>query len=262
MFNKTTIANALVGLPLGTPLHFYKSIGSTNDEARRLAIAGAPSGTLVIADEQTAGRGRAARSWSTPPGTAIAASFVLHPNIATEQSGLLSLIGGLAAALAIEETTNLHTDLKWPNDVWLASNKVCGVLPEASQTVISGRSIVEWVVLGIGINVNGAPPTDIDLRHPATTLEVQTGYPIDRTQLLKALAHHLAGLAHEPDGENIRSQWNNRLLWRGECVSVQLGDETIEGTIHEVNAHGELILRTNQGKTRAIAAGEISRLSS
>lgn len=262
MFNKRTIANALVGLPLGTPLHFHESIGSTNDEARRLAIAGAPSGTLVIADEQTAGRGRAARSWSTPPGTAIAASFVLHPNIAVEQSGLLSLIGGLAAALAIEEITNLRPDLKWPNDVWLASNKVCGVLPEASQTVISGRNIVEWVVLGIGINVNGVPPTDIDLRHPATTLEVQTGYPIDRTQLLKALTHQLATLADEPDGENIRSQWNNRLLWRDEHVCVQLGDELIEGTIHEVNTHGQLLLRTNQDETRTISAGEIRRVLS
>ena len=262
MFNKRTIANALVGLPLGTPLHFHESIGSTNDEARRLAIAGAPSGTLVIADEQTAGRGRAARSWSTPPGTAIAASFVLQPDIAAEQTGLLSLIGGLAAALAIEDVTNLRPVLKWPNDVWLASNKVCGVLPEASQTVITGRSIVEWVVLGIGINVNGTPPTDIDLRHPATTLEVQIGYPIDRTQLLKALAHHLATLTDEPDGEYIRSHWNNRLLWRDERVCVQIGAETIEGTIREVNAHGQLLLRTNQDKTRTISAGEIRRVSS
>ncbi|MFQ5408094.1 MAG: biotin--[acetyl-CoA-carboxylase] ligase [Anaerolineales bacterium] len=256
-YSQSALEAALTSLPLGTPLHYFERIGSTNDEARRLAENGAPEGTLVVADEQTAGRGRAGRTWVTPAGSAIAASFILRPALASSQLGVLSLVGGLAAAIAIENVCALRSQLKWPNDVWLRDRKVCGVLAEASH---AGDARVDWVVLGIGINVSGAPPGGANLRYPATTVEAASGRAVDRTALLVALAEALADYYITLDAARVVHAWSKHMLWRGQTVRVDTGRQPFTGVVRGVSADGGLVLTLDGGETHTIAAGEISLL--
>jgi len=162
---------------LGEPLHFFQSIGSTNDHAMSLARDGAPHGTLVVAEEQTEGKGRFGRKWFTPPNSALAFSLLLRPEgIPIEAMGDLTALGALAVAEAIEGL-GIEGQIKWPNDVMLIGQKVAGVLVEGSWI----GDQLEHAILGIGINVRpeSVPPKEeIDI--PATCIDTAVGGRVDR----------------------------------------------------------------------------------
>jgi BirA family biotin operon repressor/biotin-[acetyl-CoA-carboxylase] ligase len=170
-------------MTLGLPRTHLRSVGSTNDRARELAERGAPHGTLVTADEQTAGRGRLGRRWEAPPATAILASLVLVPPVVAARLPELSLVAGRAVARAIEAVTGLEPTLKFPNDVLVGGRKVAGILAEASE----GR-----VVLGFGVNVNqltGELPAETATA--PTSLRIETGAPVERAELLAEILAQL-----------------------------------------------------------------------
>ncbi len=255
MFSLAAITRALSGEPYGQRLHFYRSIGSTNAEAMRLAAAGAPEGTLVIADEQTAGRGRAGRRWLTPPGSGLAASLVLRPELPGSQIGHLALLGGVATAQAIESLCKLRPQLKWPNDVWINEKKVAGILGESSHSTAG----LEWVVLGIGINVTAGPPKETETRQPASFLEEESGHALDRVRLLlelvRALAKHYPYLGKTA----LVSEWERRMIWRGKRVRVlNPAGNYIEGMALGLAPGGELRLQPDDGHALRITAGDVS----
>lgn len=261
MFDQTEIRPPLLAIPLISQVLYYPSISSTNDLLRDLLRQdiqpNVPHGTLVVADEQTAGRGQAGRQWATPRGQALASTCLLRlEHLASP--GRLALLGGLAAALAIEQCTGLPTCIKWPNDVWVKGSKVGGVLAE---TNFSGNRL-EWTLVGIGINVNGQLPANLNTRHPATTLQAELGRPVARLELLAALWRTFDVWLHRLDGPDFLAAVNARLLWRGLAVQVIDRQRAMirTGILQGVAATGELALQTLGAEVFHVAAGEVNAL--
>jgi BirA family biotin operon repressor/biotin-[acetyl-CoA-carboxylase] ligase len=218
---------------LGRPRAHLRSVGSTSDRARELAEAGAPHGTLVTADEQTAGRGRHGRSWVTPPGVAVAASLVLR-----EWDDLLSLRAGLAVA----DVAGPDAQVKWPNDVWLAGRKVAGVLVET-------RNGSEWAVLGIGVNVALDPAT---LPPEVAAIAGTLGRPPEAVEptlaeLLGALERRLA----QPAADALAD-----LRARDALLGRRLRYAGGDGVGAGIDASGALLVET-PGGTVAVVTGEV-----
>ncbi len=163
-------------------IHHYFRVGSTNFEAMQAAAAGAPDGSVFIAEEQIAGRGRAGHTWASEPSTGIYVSLVLRPQIAPADALLLSLIAGIAAHEAVNEVTGIRPDIRWPNDLLIGDQKFCGILTEMNAEVTR----VRYAVVGIGINVNQADFPE-DLRPIATSLQIANGRRHSRVALAAAL---------------------------------------------------------------------------
>ena len=169
---------------IGGPFLYHEQVASTNAEARSLAIDGASEGTVVIAESQTAGRGRLGRRWSSPAGQGLLFSVVLRPTLPMSGVHLLTLVAGCAAARAIESIAGVPASIKWPNDLFLGDRKVGGILME----IAGERDAVDWVVAGIGINVNtelGELP--VTLSRNAGSLKLASGTAVDRSELLARL---------------------------------------------------------------------------
>ncbi len=250
------ILNGLTTQVLGRAIFAYPTIGSTNDEARRLAAEGAPEGTLVIAEEQTAGRGRMGRRWLAPAGTALLFSLVLRPPLPPDRAVQVTMAVALGAAEAIEAETGLPVQIKWPNDLLIRGRKAGGLLTETS--VVGDR--LEWAVVGLGLNVNldfSAPGLEA-LAGQATSLSLELGRPVDRVRLLQTLLLHAeAHLALIYQGHSLHQATNERLAYRGEPVVVEAPSGRLTGTVMGVDAHGWLCLRQADGTLTEIAAGDV-----
>jgi BirA family biotin operon repressor/biotin-[acetyl-CoA-carboxylase] ligase len=238
---------------LGSSLHFFETISSTNDCALSLAAEGA----VVIANAQTAGRGRRGHTWFSPAGSGLYVSVVLAPRRARLDAAralkLLTLTAGVAIAEGIQAATGLRSDLKWPNDLQLGGRKVAGILAEASG------SPAAHVVVGYGVNVgrDGYPP---ELGDRATSLEQEAGRPIDRLQVL---AETLAGLAAryadliDARYDAILDAWRSRAPAAvGARVSWTTTGGPMTGVTEGIDAEGALLVRTREGAER-IVAGEL-----
>jgi BirA family biotin operon repressor/biotin-[acetyl-CoA-carboxylase] ligase len=176
----------LAGTMFGKRIHHFFKVDSTNDVALRLGYDGEPHGSMVVAEEQTAGRGRAGRAWHSEKTSGIYVSVLLRPLITPVEAPLLTLMAGLAARDAVHEQTGLSADIRWPNDLLLHGRKFCGVLTEMHAE--PGR--VKHVVLGIGMNVNHAK-FPADLAEIATSLRVEAGRALSRLELLIKLLRSL-----------------------------------------------------------------------
>lgn len=234
----------------------YESLPSTNTEAARLAAQGAAEGLAVVADEQTAGRGRLQRAWSSPKGAGLYFSILLRPSLAAERWPLLTFVAALAVGDALREAALITTDIKWPNDLLAGERKICGILAEAIETP-AGRA----VVVGIGINLtNEAFPGE--LVDVATSVAHESARPAERESLLTALMRALArwySLLHEVDGaEKIVAAWASRSSYAaGKLVQVANGDEVLQGVTRGVNNDGALRLETANG-LQLIRAGDVT----
>jgi BirA family biotin operon repressor/biotin-[acetyl-CoA-carboxylase] ligase len=229
---------------------------STNDEARRLAEAGAVEGTVVVADHQTAGRGRLDRRWEAPPGSSLLLSLLFRPGLAAHQVQRLTMICGLAAADAVETQTGLQVGLKWPNDITVGGAKVGGILTEIG---LSGDK-VDYAIVGMGLNVNLEPGRlPGGLLMPATSLSHLMGRRVARLPLLQTLlraieARYLALQAgHSPQGE-----WLERLITLGQPVVVSGAGDSWEGMAEGVDKDGALLVRLADGRLQAVLAGDVT----
>ncbi len=233
---------------------FFKSIGSTNDEARAWSNQGAPDLSLVIADEQTAGRGRSGRKWHTPPGTALALSLILRPN-ATERTHPARMTGLGAVAVAESfRTRRLPAQIKWPNDVLINRRKAAGILVES---VWMGDQL-EAFVLGIGVNVLAASvPAADPLLFPATSLESELNEPVDRLECLREILSALIRWRPKIGTDEFIRTWEGYLAFRGQQVHVRKDNEsTLTGELLGLEPDGSLRLFAND-KSLAIQFGEI-----
>jgi len=250
------ICQGLTTAFVGRNLVYLPETGSTNDEARRLARAGAPEGTLVIAEFQTAGRGRLARRWLAPPGSSLLMSLVFRPSLAPHQVQRLTMACGLAIADAVKGETGLEAGLKWPNDVVFEGGKAGGILTEVE---FAGQRI-DSVVVGIGLNVNLDPGRlPQDLLVPATSLSRECGREVARLPLLWALlraveARYVALQAgYSPHGE-----WAERLVTVGQRVTVSAAGTELEGVAEGVEEEGALLVRLDDGRLEKIVAGDVT----
>ena len=253
------VLHRLMGLRFGHPVYLYHEVGSTNDEARRLAQALAPEGLLVVAETQTAGRGRAGRRWITPAGSALAVSLVLRPNVSAAQAARLTMLAGLAVCEAIEQVAGVPAGLKWPNDILVAGQKTAGILVESVTQPADSQQRLDYAVVGIGINVDAAPPA-AEVDFPATALAVQAGRPIDRLILLRAILHRLetryADVA-APDPLPLVNDWAARLAWLGETVLVRTAAGETAGQAEGVDPDGALVMRLDNGQRLRVLAGDV-----
>jgi BirA family biotin operon repressor/biotin-[acetyl-CoA-carboxylase] ligase len=236
----------------------FESLPSTNTELARLAAEGAVEGVSVVADEQTAGRGRLQRAWSSPKGAGLYFSILLRPTIPQNYWPLITFMAAIAVGDALREAAEVETDIKWPNDLLSGERKICGILAEAIDTP-DGRA----VILGIGINVtpNAYPP---ELANVATSVSEAAGRPIDREQILAALLDALS--RWYPSLEHpalIVDAWSNRSSYAlGKLVQVSNGDDVWQGTTCGVEPDGALRLRTTSGEIKLVRAGDVYSIRS
>jgi BirA family biotin operon repressor/biotin-[acetyl-CoA-carboxylase] ligase len=252
--NQTELRKALSKLPLGD-VRYFDSIGSTNNEALAWAASGAEDLSLVIAEEQTAGRGRLDRKWYTPSGAALAFSLILRPTD-SEKPHITRIVG--LAALAVADalrTRGLVAQIKWPNDVLLNGRKVAGILVES---VWSGEE-VDCLVIGIGINaLRGAVPSPDLLRFPATSLEEGLGPEVDRSRILHDVLAGILALRPHLGTDSFLSSWEDALAFRGEQVQVEDGNGTVVvGKLLGLESDGSLKLGQEDGKSITVRFGDV-----
>ncbi len=260
-FDGEGIARILEGKRIGGRVVFYGETDSTNKRALALAAAGAPEGTLVVADAQTQGRGRLYRRWESPPGRNLYCSAVLRPPLPPEAVPRLNIVAGVAVADLLEWLCPGRVRLKWPNDALLGGKKVSGILSEARLR----RDAVDGVVVGIGVNVQMAaedfPPP---LRAVATSLLLETGERHDRLVVLAVLCD-LLGRHYDRylrEGFSFfQAAWAGYADVIGRAVSVRFGDETLSGIAEGIDDTGALVLVGADGARRRIMAGDAAILA-
>lgn len=231
------------------------SVSSTNDAAKRLAREGAPEGTLVVAEEQTAGRGRQRRKWIAPVGSSLLLSLIFRPSLPPAGLPQLLMASGLAVAEAIEDSTGLPVRLKWPNDILLVGKKAGGILIEAG---LSGETI-DYAVVGIGLNVNLDLAQVPEIAASATSLSTALGRRVPRLRVLHSL---LCSMEREylllQGGESPHGRWVARLDQLGHEVEINTPWGKERGLLERVNEDGALILRRQDGTEAPITVGDFT----
>ncbi|HIQ05397.1 MAG TPA: biotin--[acetyl-CoA-carboxylase] ligase, partial [Anaerolineae bacterium] len=244
---------------VGHPLIYLPSVGSTQDVARDQARAGAPEGLVVVANKQTAGRGRLHHQWWAPAGTSLLLSILFRPSLIPSQTPRLTMICGLAVTNAISTVTGMEIGLKWPNDLLLKGKKLGGILAEAE---LSGHMLA-YAIVGVGINVNldfttsGIP----ELKETAISLSQALGKSVDRLVLLRALLLELdTRYQRLRRGELPHQEWSQRLVTLGQDVRVITPEAVIQGRAVGVNAEGALLIEHADGTQTTVWAGDVTML--
>jgi len=239
--------------------HFFKT-DSTNRVALDLAHAGAPEGTLVLAEEQTAGKGRAGRRWHSERAAGIYATLLLRPRLSPVQAPLLTLLAGLSVRAAVEAQTGVAPDLKWPNDLLLGGRKLGGILTEMHAE----PNVIRFVIIGIGLNVNQSKFPD-DLAAIATSLRAATGRPHSRLELLMRLLRQFESdynrFLREGPAWVVDSFQSVSSFAQGKRVRVSDGREEYTGTTAGLTAEGQLQVRREDGRTVAVLSGDVTEAS-
>jgi BirA family biotin operon repressor/biotin-[acetyl-CoA-carboxylase] ligase len=247
----SSIKRALRTKFIGRHILYYPTLASTMDTARQMARQKAAGGTVIIAGEQTAGRGRLKRSWLSPAGN-IALSIILYPDIASLP--YLIMITSMAVARSIAAIAGIKTQIKWPNDILIDGKKVCGILVENE---VRGNK-VDFSIVGIGINVdlNTADYPEIS----ATASSLQSGpVPDLRKKVIRSLLDEFEGLYLKlPDGKSIYQSWRSRLVTLGQKVRATSGSKIIEGIAESVNEAGALSIRRPNGSLVRVVAGDVT----
>jgi BirA family biotin operon repressor/biotin-[acetyl-CoA-carboxylase] ligase len=233
------------------------SVGSTNDVARRIAESGAREGTVVLADEQTRGRGRRGRCWTAPAGTSLLFSVILRPSIAPQQYQRLTMACSLATADSIEDRLGLKTGLKWPNDVLIQGKKVAGILTELHT---KGEDLIHAVVgVGLNVNVDFTEPQVSFLKEQATSLAQECGSAVSREEVLACVLNHMeARYLALCQGWSPHEEWKSRLADLGRRVAVTDEHRIREGYAEGIDEDGALLLRLADGCLERILAGDTS----
>lgn len=256
VMNEAEIKSLLHTEWAGQELFCFDEIDSTNTKAKELAEQGYPSGTLVVADRQIAGRGRRGRSWDSPAGIGIFMTLLLKPDINPNNASMLTLVTALATAQAISDVTGAEAKIKWPNDIVINGKKVCGILTEMSAQF----DYINHIVIGIGINVhNESFPEEI--RETASSLLLESGKRIHRADLIvRFLARFEAGYAiflQTEDLEGLMKDYNALLVNIQKQVRILDPKEPFEGKAIGITKRGELIVDTWESR-KLVSSGEVS----
>ncbi len=257
ILSKSEIESRLDGSWIGTRVYFAEEVDSTNTWGKRLAEEGAPHGTLIVADEQTQGRGRRGRSWKSPKGTNISMTLILRPDLEPSRASMLTIVMGLSVAQGLKELLELPIEIKWPNDAVLNGHKLCGVLTEMSAQI----DYINYVVVGIGINVN-LPEIPEDLKEIATSLLIETGHTVNRAEVIgavmRAFARNYESFIETGDLSGLRDAYNEILANKDRQVRVLDPKDPYEGVALGINPRGELLVRKEDGSVSEVYAGEVS----
>ncbi len=260
----TAIQRELTTHIFGQPTHYYQQVDSTNTALKALADEGAPEGTLTIANEQTAGRGRFKRRWRAPAGSSLLTSLLFRPAfLPPARAQTLMMLCALAATDAIETETGIAAGVKWPNDLVYNGRKLAGLLSEMS---LSGETL-EWVVVGMGMNVNldfsafkkPDPDSGLPLSQTASSLEMIVRRPVSRLSLLQAYLEAVEGRYNAlRSGQSPHPEWRAKLTTLGQEITVSGAGSMLRGLAEDVDEDGALLLRLADGQLERILAGDVS----
>lgn len=262
VFSSSEIASRLQTRWAGRTLYFFESTGSTNPDAKRFAEEGAPHGTIVVADRQTAGRGRRGRTWSSPSGKSIYFTIVVRPAFAPDKASMITLVMALSVAQAIEEVTGLPAQIKWPNDIVVHKKKVCGILTEMSMTPEMDE--IQFVVAGVGVNTNHNGPEEFpeEIRETAASLKMESGEHIDRAGLLERILARFEEnydcFERIQDLSALREAYQAHLINMDTQVLVLDPAGEYAGISRGISETGELIVERENGDRVLVYAGEVS----
>ncbi|MBI2836662.1 MAG: biotin--[acetyl-CoA-carboxylase] ligase [Chloroflexi bacterium] len=247
-----TIAGGLGTRLIGQQVLYYPSVASTMDIAREEALRRATEGTVVIAGEQTGGRGRLQRAWLTPKGN-IALSVVLYPSLSAVPS--LIMLASLAVVGSIRNVTGLDPRIKWPNDVLLNGRKTCGILVEGDVR----SDTVNHAIIGIGVNVNLRPDDFPEIQATATSLSHEAGRPVSPLAVVKSLLAEMDRLYLDLNrGASLYEEWRDRLVTLGQKVRVTARNLTFDGIAESVGKDGSLTVRRTDGSAVTVVAGDVT----
>ena len=242
---------------LGNTIYWEESVDSTNTWAKRLAEDGAPHGTVVIADEQTQGKGRRGRQWVTPKGTSIAVTKLLKPDMPPERASMLTLVEGLSVAQAIRKLYNLDASIKWPNDVVVSNRKICGILTEMSAQM----DYINYIVIGTGINTNLREFPE-ELKDIATSLMIEVGHEVKRAELVAALLEifekNYEIFSKTWDLSGLMQDYNDILVNREAQVRVLQPGNEYTGIARGIDEKGQLLVEREDQTIEKVYAGEVS----
>lgn len=240
----------------GCEIYYFDSIDSTNTKAKELAEEGHPGGTLVVADRQTAGKGRRGRSWESPSGIGIFMTLMLKPEINPNNASMLTLVAAMATTRAIRRVTGVPAMIKWPNDIVMNGKKVCGILTEMSAQF----DYINHIVIGIGINVHNEEFPE-EIAQTASSLYVESGQHIHRASLIEAFLEEFEDVYAEylktEDMEGLVKEYDSMLVNRGRQVRVLDPKEPFEGKAMGITKKGELIVDTWESR-KLVSSGEVS----
>jgi BirA family biotin operon repressor/biotin-[acetyl-CoA-carboxylase] ligase len=246
----------LADLPVGE-LYIYQELESTNQFADDLVHQGAPHFSLVVADSQTAGKGRYGRSWVTQPGKALAFSLILHPDadlIDANQLERISGLGALAVSDVLTENYSLNAEIKWPNDVLVNGKKVAGVLVDVNWS----GSELNAVILGIGINVLEGSVPKTPLNFPASSLEELSGREFSRLDLLLEIFNNILKWYPKLSTQTFLTAWDGYLAYKNEHVMLLSAEDIVDqGQLSGISENGSLIIQSDTGTEKHYRTGEI-----
>lgn len=221
------------------------------DVAKTMVKEGISGGSVIVADEQTMGRGRLGRKWLSPRGSSLSLSIILRPAIS--QLPQLNMVASLAVVQSIEEVTGLNPTIKWPNDILINGKKVCGILIE---NIIKG-GVVNAAIVGIGINTSLCPASYPEISAIATSLSAETGREISQSGVLQSLLEEFDRIYQDINlGESIYERWLAHVETLGKLVQVKSGGVVEEGYVESIDTNGSLLLRRSDGSLITIVAGE------
>lgn len=242
---------------IGREIICHERLASTNLTAMELGEAGAIEGLVVIAEQQTAGKGRLGRRWESPAGVNLYLSVLLRPAMPPWEVPRLTFLSAVAAARALQDVTGLKIEVKWPNDLLVNGRKIAGLLNEMSAE----SDAVHHVVLGLGLNINMTaeqfPPV---LRYPATSVRLEKGSPASRLDVVVALLEHFDRLYAEFQRcgmEPVRQAWQELFAMLGNRVRVELGAASLTGVVAGIDEEGALLLQLPDGKIEKVLAGDV-----
>lgn len=251
------VASRLKTKEFGQSIYYTKEIDSTNSWAKILAADATTShGTLVLAESQTAGRGRRGREWESPVGTGIWMSLILRPQIAPQHASMLTLVAAMALQKGIKQVTGIDAKIKWPNDIIINDKKVCGILTEMSSEL----DYIHYVVVGIGINVN-VEEFPKEITEVATSLKIATGTMVCRSELIEAILvnfeNYYDRFLFNESLDGLVKEYNEMLIHKDKEVRIIHGNQEREVIARGINQWGELIIEKD-GEKKTILSGEIS----
>lgn len=242
---------------LGQELVYFSAVGSTNDEAKKKAVAGCPEGTLIITETQLGGRGRLARGWFSPQAKGIWFSVVLRPPFPPQEAPKCTLMAAVAVNRAIREMTGVSCGIKWPNDILCNGRKLVGILTEMNAEM----DAINHIVIGMGINVNimaaEIPP---ELEGKLTSLQMETGAPVSRIALFIKILERLEELylsVRTSGFASVLSAWRQESITLNQLVTVIAPDKTFIGKALDIDSEGALLVETDTGIERVLA-GDVS----
>ncbi len=239
---------------LGIKILSYASAASTNEIAYSLAEQSAPEGTLVISEEQTKGKGRLGRRWVSPAKTGVYMSIILRPKISPVEAGKITLMCSMSIAMTIRSMFGLEALIKWPNDVFIDNEKVCGILTEMNAE----QDLISFIILGIGVNVN----TEAEkLPEGATSLKIKLKKKVDRIEFVRNLLKDLEENYIKINSEGFASiigQWRDLSMTLGRRIKIKWRENIIEGQAMDVDENGALIVRDDFGFSHQVLSGDVT----